>query len=82
MGNVSVRLSSFRRRPESMEPLHQLPAWTPASAGVTVRALHTQAVETDRLPGFHPGSLGLPPVLSLDGWLETQIRPKEEKQHP
>ena len=33
-----------------MEPLHYLRIWTPAEAGVTIRVLHTQAVETATLP--------------------------------
>ena len=49
-GGFTVRPSSFRRRPESMERLHHLHAWTPASAGVTVGILHTLAVATDTLP--------------------------------
>ena len=63
-GNVSVGLSSFRRRPESMDRLHRLRAWTPASTGVTVRVLHTLAVETDTLPG-----------LPKEWWLQRRYSP-------
>jgi len=65
-GNVSVRLSSFRRRPESMDRLHRLRAWTPASTGVTVRVLHTLAVETDTLPGL-PKEWVAPEAVFADG---------------
>ena len=39
-----------------MERLHQVSAWTPASAGVTVRALHTLAVEIDTSHRLLPGN--------------------------
>ena len=61
---VSIRLSSSRRRPESMERLHHLRAWTPASAGVTVRTFSIALC----IPVFHNSaaiktdSVVIPPV--------------------
>ena len=47
---IASRHERLRRRPESMNRLRQLRAWTPASAGVTINFLPTLTSRTVPLP--------------------------------